>query len=961
MAEDKQLPQQSFSLPDYCAITCFFISGFTSLVYEICWIRKASLVFGATTFAVSTVTAIFFAGMALGSYVFGRYTLKTNKPLRIYAILEIVLGILVFLNPALFFVLQKMFTRVYPFLYQHFLLLSLVRLLVCAVLFLPPTVLIGGTLPLFCRQYVRIKNHISRSVGLLYAINTLGAAVGCALCGLYILPCFGMNKTVVMGGIVNISIGVIMYILKMPPVRYLQKEKKCSPHEPAADAIRSETFLLSGSRYRAGIALLFFFNGFVALGNEILWTRFLSLIVHNTVFTYTITLTTILAGIVIGSLIVALISGKIRHCAFIFGIISMVIGISVLSSMMLPVSVWNSVRDTHRIATLILIVILVFPVPSLLSGMAFPLAIRMVVGNPVFAGVGVGKMTAVNTIGGVFGALGVGFILVPVMGLQKSVLLTTGISIGIGCLAIGLVDRHIKITIKTAVITAGTVIWCAVPLLSPAQVPAGYLAEEGRLIDFREGVGGHLAVVKNRYDVPVLEIDRMWQGEERVSHQIMAAHVPMILHQNPEQILVIGVGVGQTASRFLYYPMKKLDCIDIEKELFTLIRDYFDSEWMDDNRVQCIIEDGRNFVSHTDRKYDIISVETGQLFRPGCASFYTSDFYQSAKRKLKRNGLLCQFIPIVFLDTREFLSVIHTFIEVFPNNVLWYNRNEFLLIGSADTQPVLTDIRLRIVKNNTLVSKDLTYYYWGGPKNSLNNPDVFAAGFLSGPKSLFRLTTDAQTYTDDKPLLEYATADVRRKEGGAVNRILHQVMKHLDNPKLIFSDGIPDTVSRKISHIRQYNLRNITAMRLFRFYLEGGNEQYLLRAYTQNPYNYDFAFQLGELAAKNNNIAGAEDYFRRTLTVYPEHGNAHYNLGLMLLKQGKVDSALHHFNETTRLIPGHAEAGNNIGVILAQNEQYEKALEYFTQAIESKPGYTSALKNRERVLEIINKKKGIRQ
>ncbi len=388
--------------------------------------------------------------------------------------------------------------------------------------------------------------------------------------------------------------------------------------------------------------------------------------------------------------------------------------------------------------------------------------------------------------------------------------------------------------------------------------------------------------------------------------------------------------------------------MDIDKELVALIRSHFDAQWMDDIRVECIVEDGRNFITHTDRTYDIISIEIGQIFRPGCASFYTGDFYRSAGHRLKPGGLICQFVPLVFLDKQEFLSVIRTFIEVFPNSTLWYNRNEFLLIGALNTQPVLTEKRLALLENNKQVHQDLAYYYWGGPHNALHKPEVFSAGFLYGPKSLKRLTESALVYYDDIPALEYSSAEIRKHAEKNPADILHMIQQTVDNPGIIFAQRIPGTIIKAIEHIRKYNLRNITAMAFFRRYLEEKNKAPLLQAFEQNPYNYDISFHLGQLFAQEENAVESENYFRQTLVVYPEHANAQYNLGLMQLKQGSADSALLHFYETIRLVPDHAQAYNTIGVILAQHGEYEKAIEHFSHAIKNNPDNKSALKNQEK-------------
>ena len=246
---------------DAVAITAFFGSGFLALTYEICWIRKASLVFGSTTLALSTVLAVFFAGLALGSHRFGRLSARTTRPLRLYALLEIGVGALALLSPLAFLATDAIYGRLYSGVYENFALLSLIRFLLVVLLILPPTFLMGGTLPLFCRQYVLRENRISCSVGFLYGLNTLGAAAGCATCGFFLIPRVGIDTTIYLGGVLNVALGVVIWLLPVPAA---------GVPDAAAETRRPSTAV--GRTNAVTIGCLFFLTGYVALGNEVLWT-----------------------------------------------------------------------------------------------------------------------------------------------------------------------------------------------------------------------------------------------------------------------------------------------------------------------------------------------------------------------------------------------------------------------------------------------------------------------------------------------------------------------------------------------------------------------------------------------------------------------------------------------------------------------------------------------------------------
>ena len=160
------------------ALITFFCSGCAGLIYETCWIRKSSLVFGSTTFAVSTVLAVFFFGLAVGSFLIGRWAQRARQPIRWFGILEIAVGLLAWLTLPAFDLLDSIYGAAYRRWAGQAEVLFAVRFILVALVLLPPTILMGGTLPLFCRQYVRDRDRIARGVGFLYAMNTLGAAAG---------------------------------------------------------------------------------------------------------------------------------------------------------------------------------------------------------------------------------------------------------------------------------------------------------------------------------------------------------------------------------------------------------------------------------------------------------------------------------------------------------------------------------------------------------------------------------------------------------------------------------------------------------------------------------------------------------------------------------------------------------------------------------------------------------------
>ncbi len=943
---------------DIISICCFFLSGSIGLSYEICWIRKASLVFGSAMFAISTVLAVFFGGLALGSYLFGKYSQRVSRPLKIYAMLEMGVGILAILSPMMFTAADSLFGLFYHSILDSFPLLSFTRFILVSLILLPPTILMGGTLPLFCSQYVLNKDHISLSVGLLYGVNTLGAAIGCALCGFYMISNIGINITIYICGILNLIIGLVIWKLPLSApimqIKEVQKNHKNEKNFSTPTIKRCWTI---------SVGFLFFLSGFVILGNEIIWSRYLSLIVYNSVYTYTLTITVILIGIVVGSALTAKFFDRTVRRPLIFGSVQMAIGITVLMALMLPSNFWSNVIDSTEITTLIWMVCIVLFLPAVLSGISFPLAIRMVVNEPSKAGSGVGIMTAINTVGGITGSLIVGFFLLPIFGLQKSVMIITAISLIIGFISWFFLEPSRPSISKYTIVIIIFLVWLGIPYINKTKLPDDFLASQGNLIDFREGISSFVSVIKRGEELQ-LAVDRAWQGSDRRGHQVMAAHVPMLLHPNPKNILVIGLGAGQTPSRFLMYDIKHLDCVEIEPEVVQLAKAYFPSDWMKDPRTSLIVEDGRNYLTHIKKKFDVISIEVGQVYRPGVAPFYTSDFYHRARLRLNENGIICQFVPISFFSLKEFQTIVASFLNAFPQSVLWYNTRELLLIGNSSNKIKLKKKRFDMLKLNKSINQDLNFAYWGGINHRLNRPEVFLGGFLVGPEGLAKLSEKAKIYRDDVPFIEYSTV----RQALPATPTINLISKNVEPVNNILNFTIDEKLGLLSQSIRKKNLGNTLALDLIALnstYSKGSSPQYsidLLRKLVElNSENVNFNLKLAAALEKQGKYEEAVNYYHKTLKIAPDSAEANYDLGNILASQGKLQEAVNHYQKAVNSEPNSAKAHYNLGNALAELNKRDDAIAHYKKALNIEPEFFDAhinigitLEEQDKIAEAIN-------
>lgn len=598
---------------------------------------------------------------------------------------------------------------------------------------------------------------------------------------------------------------------------------------------------------------------------------------------------------------------------------------------------------------------------AVLSGALFPLAVRMVTEDPRAAGHGVGRMTAVNTLGGIVGALLAGFLGIPVFGLQATLIAVTGVSVVSGVAAWMWLDQGRPLRFRLGLAAASVAVWAIVPRAFDTRIPADFLGDRSMLVDYREGLGANLAVLRSPQDT-YLEIDREWQGTNLKNHQVMAAHVPMLLHDDPSTVLVIGVGTGQTPSRFLMYDIDRLDCVDIEPAIFDFIQPHFESSWMDDPRVRLIRDDGRNYVSNSSATYDVISIEVGQIFRPGVPFFYTRDFYARARARLAPSGLLVQFVPLPFFTAEQFASVLRTFTAIFPQAALWYNTSELLLLGVNDNRLALGAAAAARMSSIDAIHEDLAYSHWGGVKHRLNQPHVFAGSFLTGPRGLAALASTGDIYGDDRPILDYQMTDV---DENAANEIplAQTIARHLEGPSHYLALDLDQSGWRSAEEIRRQNLNDLIAsgfVRKANLFIRSANvreasqdlgtiARLLSEAVRHNPDNAVANRMLADALLYQGRYREAEGYYETAVALRPDDARALYGLGMALYQTGRVDESIPRYEAALLLQPDDAELHNNLGAALGRVGRMAEAARHFETAVRLRPDFTGAINNLARM------------
>src|SRR5919106_3551306 len=326
MAETSQGSKQDWLL--FIGLFCFFFSGAAGLVYQVVWTRMLTQIFGNTTYAIATVLSAFMAGLAIGSYLFGQIADRGKNDFLLYGILEAGVGVYGFLVPWFFAGAQKLYGPIFGLNESYPFIFNLVLFFLSFVLLVFPTLLMGATLPVLSRFFVRSFAQFGRRVGDLYATNTLGAVIGCAAAGFFFIPTLGMRMTVFVAAGVNLVIALLILLVD----RVRDKELGQIPLEPQAAEQQATAEGETASSLRWIVLGSFALSGFASLVYENAWTRALTLVIGSSIYSFTTMLVTFLIGLALGGFIYARFLGQREPRLSSFGLIEMWVGLAALAT-----------------------------------------------------------------------------------------------------------------------------------------------------------------------------------------------------------------------------------------------------------------------------------------------------------------------------------------------------------------------------------------------------------------------------------------------------------------------------------------------------------------------------------------------------------------------------------------------------------------------------------------------------
>lgn len=665
----------------------FFFSGVSSLVYQVVWARMLTVVFGTTLLATSTVLSAFMAGLALGSYVFGRHIDRCKHPLRVFAALEAGIGLFALFFPTISANLGNAYGALVG-LQGNFYLFSLARFGLCFALLLLPTALMGGTLPVVAKFAVRRLGRLGGRVGQLYAVNTLGAVVGVLAATFGLMEGLGLQGTTQAIAAVNLLVAGAAWLWGSRRAVEVAEDVKRKTAHP--------------DRVLWGVLAGFALSGFAALGYEVAWMRLLMVsFSFNSHYEFSIVLVAFLSGLALGGWLGSLLLTRRADLLSIFVWIQFLIGacgaLSVLafahvSALVEPIQRADSwwVSRTGVFFTAVAIMLL----PTLAMGIIFPLVGQIYTRQLARLGRGIGDIGAVNSLGAVGGAFVTGFVLIPLLGTEWSVKVLAALN--------GLIGLTIACTSqqRKRLIWGGAAGLALLLVLVPSDVLrriAEPTAINRELVFYQEGAEGVITVEQQTDGFRKMALNGGGQvPTDYSSLQIfrLLGHLPLLLHPDPQEVLVVSLGGGIALGAAAQYEPQRITCVELVPEVIDAARLHFGefnhhvlenpTAW----NIDLVIDDGRNFLLSSRDTYQII---TGDATHPTSADswvLYTKEFYQLCRARLTPDGIMAQWLPFHGLPPDDYKTIVRTFQHVFPHATLWRSNNYSIMVGTMQQQAI---------------------------------------------------------------------------------------------------------------------------------------------------------------------------------------------------------------------------------------------------------------------------------
>lgn len=762
-----------------------FCSGFAGLIYQTLWMKQLGLLFGNTAHATSITLAVFFAGLAAGSWLFGKKSADTKNPLRLYAKLEV--GIAV--TGLIYYGLLELFYWIYPHLYRAELGSTAMLLSKSGLAFLlifPPALFMGGTLPAIAEHLIRSLSSFGRTSALLYGINTIGAALGVGCAAFLLVPILGFKLTYSLAVLLSILVAGVAWQLSAKPTA---EPKTQTPKEPSTS---NTTALDTPKNHWPVIACLSFLSGFSVLALEVVWTRMYAQVHENSVYAFAVILVVVLTCLGAG----AWLSSRLARFKLppipTLGVLTTIGGLVLVSGPSLFMKATDGMQPLPSLASWPRYVIRNFEMGfygvglvALILGMVFPFLMKAAEKSVSSPGRMLGRLLALNTFGSIFGALVCGFIFLPTIGMWGTMRLVAALYLVVGiifpygrgnpaalaCRAVGGIFLLLLFFTKldpTSLPTTGT---------DPRRF-------DETVLETWEGSDCTVSVTESPSGILSIKINSAYVlgSSAAYADQTAQGKIPLYLHPKAKRLFFLGLGTGMSAGAALneeFPQVEKVTTCEMVPQVVEAAKKYMPERLTNgiftDPRSTILVEDGRHHLMATEETYDIINADLFLPYRRGAGSLYSLDHFLAAKQRLAPDGMYVQWLPLFQLTENEFGIIARTMLEAFGQVSMW--RNNFTpgqeivaLIGQKKLIPIPD---FKIVNPQSLASA-VDGLNWQELQPGMARPEPETIPFYYGGN----LTASAELFdsypinTDDKPLIEYQTPRTFREAEAKGDKIV---------------------------------------------------------------------------------------------------------------------------------------------------------------------------------------------
>lgn len=699
----------------------FVGSGCAALIYEVVWFQLLQLAIGSSAVSLGVLLGTYMGGMCIGSLLLSKYVSFRQHPLRVFAKIECGIGVFAILVLWAIPYLDK----IYSAIASHGMQGIALRAVLAAICLIPPTLLMGASLPAMSRWVEATPDGVSR-LGFLYGGNLAGAVTGCLLAGFYLLRVFDMPTATYVAAMINGAVGLTSWLLAR------RTEFNASPEIRTTEA-------MPRARGVWAVYVAIALSGMSALGAEVIWTRLLSMMIGATVYTFSIILAVFLGGLGIGSAGGSVLGRRHPRAALGWCQLLLAAGIgwtafSVADSIpywpivpTLSISPWfNFQVDLVRCLWAII-------PPSILWGASFPLALAAAAaGRREDPGKLVGETYAANTIGAILGAIGFSLIFIPYLGTRNSERLLILLSVASALLMLVPLARNwrmpavITLAVSTVLAVVLAVNVDAMPWLAVAYGRKMLVAQgTGRPLYQAEGMNSSIVIsqaVGGQISFHVSGKIEASSGFADMKLQRMLGHLPALIHPNPRSVLVVGFGAGVTAGAFVSHPeIEKIDICEIEKVIPPITSYYFNAanhNVLNNPRTTVHYDDARHFVLTSRDKYDIITSDPIHPWVKGTATLYSREYFLLVKDHLNPGGVVTQWVPLYESDPDTIKTELATFFDVFPNGTVWANDagiSGYDLVLVAQNGPATIDLDQMARRWSGAVAQSLGEVGFGSP------------------------------------------------------------------------------------------------------------------------------------------------------------------------------------------------------------------------------------------------------